>query len=714
MVSPQVRVGRLACALVHVAAGVASTAGGALEALEAQYLAVPSASSAEAHLKYITSRSHVAGTDGDFAMAEYVRAQMESYGLDSKIENVTVSLNYPEESPSLTLIPTAAGAKVEVVDLEERMLAEDKTSDTVWRNHTFHGYAPSGDATGSLVYANYGRPKDFATLLALGVNVSGKIVLVRYGENFRGLKVRNAQEAGAVAVLIYSDPEDDGYAQGSTYPEGAWRPSFGVQRGSVQFNSLCSGDPTRAAGPKSVEEMCGYKADELIPKIPSIPLSYGAAQGLLEQLGGHAAPSSFKGGLRLNYTVGPSASFRLRLKTKNRNVVTPIPNVITTILGQESVGEAGLDAPEVRPVVLGNHRDAWVYGAVDPNSGTASLLEVAKGLGHLKKHGGWRPKRTIVLCSWSGEEYGLLGSTAWAELNEELVTKAVAYLNVDAAVSGNMLSAGGSYALRDAFLEAAASVEAPDGGMLKPTKSWEPIGSGSDYAVFLDHFGVASMDFEFKRVGALGKNAPYGQYHSVYDSFDWISRFGAGGEGAGKPKQAFEYMRAAARVWGLLAIRFADADVLPFNHTAQSEAIETWRAELAEAERGLDTLSLQKAILQYSKAAHGSQEEKSRLQSEPPSQLRQQAAADLNDRLAFTERQFALETGLPDRKWFRNLLQAPGIDEGYAPQTLPGVRDGLRRGVAEGQTQLEVLASRVSAAAIFLTGPGFSARQIVV
>lgn len=696
--------------------------------LESNFLKTPTADGAEAHLRYITSKPHIAGMEGDFEMAEYVRSQMEAFGLRSYIENVSVFLNYPSAPPSLDLLkqveqvsialsaeetviymPDGSAWSSTPINLAEPALSGDSTSDTIWRNHTFLGYAPSGEAEGELVYANYGTPQDFEVLRNAGVDVAGKIVLVRYGECFRGLKVRNAQESGALAVLIYSDPFDDGFVQGPVYPEGPWRPEYGVQRGSVQFNSLCGGDPKRAAGPHSVEELCGYHADELIPKIPAVPLSYGSATQLLQQLGGKAGPADFKGGLSVNYTMGPSG-FRLHLRTQHFEKTTPIPNVVTVIEGLDAEGGSAT----IRPVLLGNHRDAWVFGAADPNSGTASLLELGRGLGALVK-GGWKPLRTIMLLSWSGEEYGLLGSTAWAELHEDIVSKSVAYLNVDVAVQGSSFNAGGTFALRDLLIAAAASVPVPGGnGTLVLDRPWHPIGSGSDYTVFLDHFGVASMDFSFERRGSKNDVAQYGQYHSIYDSFDWMAKFGGGGQGSGKPNTSFQNMRAMAQVWGLVAMRLADDVFLAFNHTAQAEALEAWRSELAqEVGRALDTTSLQASIASYGSAADKVAKEVS---DTLLGKVRgQRNSGDLNDRLAFTERQFTAKGGLPDRKWYKHLLQAPGIDLGYEAQVYPGVRDMiLRKDLANAQIQLELVAARIIAAARFLEGAVSSEAAFVV
>ena len=302
---------------------------------------------------------------------------------------------------------------------------------------TFNGYAPSGDVTAPAVYANYGTPDDFDALAGAGVDVKGKVVLVRYGQCFRGLKAMNAQDRGASAVIIYSDPADDGYGRGTVYPDGPWRPASAVQRGSAQFMSLCAGDPFRAderyaAAGLSTESLCSYSANDTVPSIPVLPMSYGDAAPILAALGGAAAPTGFAGGIEgLEYTLGPSEGTVVRVTADNRFVTTPIWNVVATVPGS-------LPADEDQPVLLGNHRDAWVFGAADPNSGTAAMIEVARGLGALLE-AGWRPKRTIKLLSWSGEEYGLLGSTGWGELNAEALKRAVAYLNIDVATSGDQL-----------------------------------------------------------------------------------------------------------------------------------------------------------------------------------------------------------------------------------------------------------------------------------
>ena len=377
--------------------------------IERTFLAAPSAGSARSNLKHITARPHVAGTQGDHAMATFVRDEIRKAGIKAEIDPQRVLLAYPLNR-SLELID-ASGQPMTKLPLAEAILPSDPTSDTWWRNHTFNAYSPSGDVTAPIVYANFGFPEDFAALKAAGVDVRGKIALMRYGKCFRGLKAMNAERNGAVGALIYSDPEQDGYEKGKVYPYGPWRPPSSVQRGSMQFISLCPGDPSRAYLPAGAqEELCGYNQSELIPNIPTLPLSYADAAPLLQALGGPPAPPNFVGALNMTYRLGPSAKgVQARLSIRNSFDKGPVWNVIATIPGT-------LPADQDQPVLLGNHRDAWVYGAADPNSGTAQLLEVAKGFGALLAKG-WRPQRTLVLTSWSGEEYGLLGSTAWSEVH---------------------------------------------------------------------------------------------------------------------------------------------------------------------------------------------------------------------------------------------------------------------------------------------------------
>jgi len=679
-----------------------------LTPVESRFLSVPSNASARASLEYLTSKPHVAGTPGDYEMAQYVKKRFIEAGIaNAIIDPQNVLLTYPNDR-SLELVDEN-GKVMASASLSEQILASDPTSDTWWRNHTFNGYSPSGVATAPVVYANFGLPEDFDTLAAAGVSVEGAIALMRYGKCFRGLKAMNAQKAGAVAAIIYSDPAQDGYAQGSVYPYGPWRPESSVQRGSIQFISLCAGDPTRAYAPhgRSVEDVCGKKAEELIPQIPVLPISYSDALIFLNTLGGQEAPNAFRGALNITYRTGPTKNnLRAALRLRNSFQKSPVWNVIATIAG-------AFTGREDQPVVLGNHRDAWVYGAADPNSGTAQLIEVAKGLGHLLKTG-WRPKRTIILASWSGEEYGLLGSTAWGEVHGDsavhdvvssrsLLSRAVAYLNVDTGVSGPHFGASGTPSLGRVLAGVLGQVRDPLSQ--KPlSEHWEDgdlyaLGSGSDYTVFIDHLGIPSLDMHFSQ------KVQYGAYHSVYDSFTWM-------ETEGDP--TFQYHVAMAKVWGLVSLRLSGTEheplgPLPFNVTLQAEAIGGYIADVktmlnATTKTQVNFSPLDNAHVVFSMAARSAMAESARLASDPPSPSRFRDIMAINDRLALYERSFLTAVGLPGRKWFRHCLQAPGLYTGYAPQTLPGVHHAISNNDwGEAREQVDLAAHHIAAAAKFLS-----------
>lgn len=735
--------------------------------VERTFLDVPSADSARESLRFITSKPHTAGTAGDLEMATYVHDYFVSEGIPSvEIQPVDALLSAPVSS-SLQLLRVdgdpAVGGGVEVVfdaALSEDVLDIDATSDTWYRNHTFNGYSPSGNVTAQMVYANYGRPEDFDALEAAGVSVDGTIVIIRYGKCFRGLKAMNAQARGAVGVIIYSDPQQCGSTWGPTYPDGGWRPSFSVQRGSVVFNSLCIGDPSRAAADRTVEEICGFSLDELRPLVPVMPISYGDAEPFLRGLGGTVAPEGFQGGLNFTYTLGPSGPSNLvRMCVENEEHVGPVWNVIGTIPGTLPIGQD-------RPIILGNHRDAWVFGAVDPNSGTSALIEVARGLGALLE-GGWRPRRTIVLCSWSGEELGMVGSTAWGEANAEgLLANAAVYLNVDCAVDGHLLRIKATPSLSGLLGGVLSDINDPDTGKTL-FEAWsgdvQMLGSGSDYAVFLHHLGVATVDFEFQ----VDLHAQYGVYHSIYDSFSWVDNYGDPG---------FRYFRTAACLWGLMALRLADPEILPFDPTCQATAIEKYLADLVEIDEdgggtdgsirlaATDFTPLKDAVGAFRAAADSvgswagpdsfcgisataSQQDNSNIVSVPFKQAQRARAVGLrtgvvgssgdgglrgtsgsrrgsrgllqegrvrtavegvgglNERLTMTERRFLSEDGLPGRPWFQHVLQAPGLYLGYAAESFPGITQALSDGDKElAQEQVLVVAACVMDAAEFLSG----------
>src|SRR6266550_1440414 len=392
---------------------------------EEKFRAVPAPESAREHLRRLTSVPHVAGTKADYDTALYVRDQIRSYGIPAELKEYDVLLNYPKQ-PSLVELITSK--RREKLPLKEAVIPEDPSSSDPRIIPLFNGYSPSGDATAPLVYVNYGLPPDYEALKKIGVDVKGKIAIARYGNSFRGVKAKVAEDEGAVGLIIYSDPADDGYAQGDVYPKGPWRPVTSAQRGSVQYLFKSPGDPLTPGKP-SVPGVPRLKMEEVdtLTRIPVQPMSYGDAKQLLEPLRGPVRPKGFQGGLPFAYHVGGTDQIRVHLKTQMDYQVRKIWDVISRIDGTEE---------KDRWVIMGNHRDAWTFGAVDPNSGTTAMLEAARGFGALLKKG-WKPKRTIVLCSWDGEEYGLVGSTEWAEeYAEQLRQSAVAYLNVDVAVAG--------------------------------------------------------------------------------------------------------------------------------------------------------------------------------------------------------------------------------------------------------------------------------------
>ena len=458
----------------------------------------------------------------------------------------------------------------------------------------------------------------------------------------------------------------------------------------------------------NVDDICGFAQTSLIPSIPSVPMSYGDVLPLLQALGGTKAADvapDFTGDLDIEYTVGPSTDF-ITLTVDTKFEIRKIPNVVATIKGS-------LPADQDSPVLLGNHRDAWVYGAADPNSGTAALLEVSRGFGALLKKG-WQPKRTIKLLSWSGEEYGLLGSTGWGELNFEELKRASAYLNVDVAVSGDNLSVSATPALATLWNEVMHDlneehplrgshlgvsfdnaplgevVDANTNSLLSDSEVGT-LGSGSDYTVFLDRLGIASLDFTFSKQEAM-----YGVYHSIYDSFDWMDRYGGSNH---KVHSSFDYMAGAARIWGLLAMRLAGDDVLPFDHDVQADALKKYMNVISESGE-LDLGDLEKAITKYKEAAAVVAGE-----IEGASSLSEGELASLNTRLSLTERNFLSEDGLPGRPWFKHTLQAPGLFLGYAAMAFPGVQEALDEGdVKTAEEQLGVVSERIKEAARFLVG----------
>jgi len=669
-------------------------------ALEARFLSVPDPKLAEEHLRTLTRAPHIAGSVEDKATADYVAQKFRDAGLDTEIVEFRVWMNYPSEIS----VDVTAPAGVVMHGPTREQVSDDPYQDDPRVVMPYSGMSPSGDVEAEVVYANYGSPEDFQKLKQMNVDVRGKIVLVRYGQNFRGVKAFLAQEHGAAGVILYSDPSDDGWRHGDKYPDGPWRPDTGVQRGSIGYMFQFPGDPT-TPGIASVPSLDDSKRtppaqSAQLPKVPTTPLSYADAWPILEHLGGPDSPRDWQGSLPFTYHVGPGP-VKVKMHLKQDYQFRTIWDVIGRIRGSDLADEW---------VVAGNHRDAWVYGAVDPNSGTAAMLEAVHGLGELLKSG-WKPRRSIVIGSWDGEEEGLIGSTEWGEQHEAELANAAAYFNMDVAVSGSKFGASSSPSLKQFLRDVTRSVPSPKGGTVYDDwrKASQPggtnqgpieaigdtrripaaqgkgdvpvgdLGSGSDYTVFLQHLGVPSTD--------ISSTGSYGVYHSVFDNFNWFKKFG---------DPDFAYEQEMARVYGLELIRMADADVLPYDYEEYGKEIIAY----IEAARKRAESSFGSQAPDFKEAADAGR----RLEQAGAKILAREKAppsdpARLNQALRQAERALLIPAGLPERSWFRHAIYAPGQYTGYAAVVIPGVNEAMdKRDLVRARQQLAVLAAALDRA----------------
>lgn len=671
--------------------------------IEEKYLAVPSAQLAGQHLKTLTAEPHLASTAQDRKVAEYIALKFRQAGLETEIVPYRVLLNQPRK------------IRLEVYDDAGHLLLTGPTREHVEGDPfqdnpnvvmPFHGSSGSGDVTAEVVYANYGRREDFDQLAAHHIDLNGKVVLARYGANFRGVKVYLAEQRGAAAVLLYSDPRDDGYAKGNTYPIGPWGPDTAVQRGSVQSLFKYPGDPETPGVASTLDLPDAARIPGNLsgnqPLIPSIPISYHDAAPILKNMKGPGATQSWQGALPFRYHLGPGG-VKVHVVSEQDYQRRVIWDVIGKVAGSEYPDEW---------VIAGNHHDAWVYGAADPSSGTAAMLESVHGIGALLRQS-WRPKRTIVFAGWDAEEEGLIGSTEWVEQHAKELEKAVAYFNMDVGVSGPEFTAAAVPSLRQFIREITLSVPSPLGGSVyrqwrisqpangerkgsnTPTEGethLDDLGSGSDYTPFFEHAGVPATD--------IGSDGPYGVYHSVFDNYAWFTQ---------NADPHFLYVQQMARVFGLEALRMADADVLPYDYVTYARAIDSYlaaakkKAQNADgkssspgnAELGsLDFGPAQAAAARFAAAA----ERVHRLQVAPSGDL-----AKLNLALRRTETALLSKGGLPNRPWYRHTIYAPGEFTGYAAVVIPGVNEAIdARNAHRAAQQLAVLAQALDRAAHIL------------
>jgi len=673
--------------------------------IDQSFMAVPDAKLAGEELKTLTAAPHIAGSKEDYATAEFVAQKFKAAGLETSIVPYKVWLNLPVE---IRVEATSADGKTLMTGPTREHVDGDRYDDDPRVVMPFNGSSPSGDVTADVVYANYGRPEDFQKLEQLGIDVKGKIVLTRYGGNFRGVKVYIAQEKGAAGVLIYSDPSDDGYYRGDAYPNGPYRPPTGVQRGSVQYMFKYPGDATTpgiASTPDlPMSKRVAPEKAESQPTIPATPLSYKDAAPILENLKGPTAPHEWQGSLPFTYHVGGKGNVKVHMVLKMDYQYRTIWDVIGRVQGTEYPDEW---------VVAGNHRDAWVYGAVDPNSGTAAMLEAVHGIGALLKQG-WKPKRTIVFGSWDAEEEGLIGSTEWAEDHAQRLEHAVAYLNTDVGVAGPNFDASAVPSLKQFVREVTKEVPSPKGGTVY--EQWKvsqaesdrerranngfnehrqanarvnddvtvgDLGSGSDYTPFIQHLGVPSTD--------IGSGGPYGVYHSVFDNYQWFTM---------NADPTFVYEQQQARVFGLEVLHMADADVLPYDYVTYGKEIEQYldaaQKKASGAGVNLDFSAADAAAKRFSTAATAVRQK----QDNPSGN-----EASFNTALRAAEGDLLSPEGLPRRPWFRHTIYAPGEYTGYAAVVIPGVNEAIdAKDAQRGQSQLTVLTAALNRAAGTLEG----------
>jgi N-acetylated-alpha-linked acidic dipeptidase len=657
-------------------------------ALEASAVARPDPAVARRHSQALSAETHVAGTPAQARTRDYVLAEMRRLGLPVETRGYRVWMPH---ATSVAVWRVGPGGDSTALDLREPPVAGDAAS-ALAQYPTVNGTSGAGEAAGEVVYANYGLIDDYRVLDSLGVSVRGRVVVARYGRSFRGIKAREAEKRGAVALLIYSDPADDGYARGDVYPDGPMRPAAGVQRGSV-YNG--NGDPSTPGWPSTANAR-RLPADSIgVPRIPVVPISYGNAQHLLGGVRGAGVPQPWQGGLAFRYHAGPGP-VRARVRVADDRAATRTRGVqhLRVVRGAELPDEL---------VMIGGHRDGWGPGAADNVSGTVSVLEAARAVA-AELAAGRRPRRTIVFATWDAEEWGLVGSTEYVEEDSlRLLRHAVAYLNQDVAASGPAFGGGGSPSLRPLVRDAARLVADPADSAPNAASvydAWrrrsgtaagdEPAmgdpGGGSDFAGFYNHLGVPIADWGF--------GGPGGVYHSQYDSYAWMRRFG---------DPAFRAHAAAARVGAVLLLRLANADVLPYDYAEYARTLGAALPALGRraAARGLAGVSTAAADSAFaamgrSAAAFAAARDRALGAARAPSPA---ALAAANAALKGVERALTRPEGLRTRPWFRNVVYAADEDNGYATVLFPAVAEAVRDGeAARAGREVEDLAARVRAA----------------
>ena len=651
---------------------------------ETQAITGPVPSRAQARSAALSKEPHVAGTPAQARTRDYVIEQMKAMGLETEVRTYDVWLPH---ATSVSVTRLGVGDST-VLDLSEPPIAGDAAT-ALPQYLTVNGSSGAGVARGELVFVNYGLIEDYAVLDALGVSVRGKVVLARYGRSFRGIKAREAEKRGAVAVLIYTDPADDGYARGDMYPDGPMRPNRGVQRGSV-YNG--TGDPLTPGYASVPGAPRLTPAQTSLPKIPVVPISAVSAQQLLQPLRGTNVPNGWQGGIGLRYHVGPGpVQVKVDVRTDAAtNGTKQIFNTLGFLRGSEFPDQY---------VYIGGHRDGWGPGAADNISGTVSILEAAHSLADMAKTG-WRPKRTIVFATWDAEEWGLVGSTEYVEQDSlRLQQGAVAYFNQDVAAQGSAFGGGGSPSLRATLRDVLHVVPEPKGkgtvydawraasGLASDTLE-PPMGDpggGSDFAGFYNHLGIPIAEWGF--------GGPAGTYHSAYDTHAWMLKFGDPG---------FLYHATAARIVAAMAVRVADADILPYDYVEFARTMRAYIAPIQKsyADRKWNATSLTPLAAAITRLERASAAFAITRDARLASTLPRETRAAANAALLKVERAFARPSGLKGRPWYRSLIYAADVDNGYATMSFPGVNEAVRAGdEATAKAEIADLTARFGKAA---------------
>lgn len=638
--------------------------------VEQRFKAIPSADEEKRQHRLFTSEPHPAGSKRNNELAEYMAAEWRKQGLENVVIRQYDVYSTEPKSTSLEMIsPVAFKAS-----LREAAYDEDPDTKNPRISAAWTGMSISGDVTAPVVYAHSGNPEDYAVLRKQGIDVKGKIVLVRYSNpySYRGFKALTAQREGAAAILIYSDPAEDGFKKGKVFPEGPWGPETHIQRGAITYDFIVPGDPLTPgwASIPGARRIAPQDAQSL-PKIMALPLSWADAKPLIENMGGPVAPADWQGGLPIQYHLGGEQA-RVHLKIEMDNSIKPYFVVEGRIQGS--------DVPD-QWIVLGNHRDAWVFGGVDPSSGTASMMEMTRAFGALLKQG-VRPRRTLVFCSWDGEEVGLTGSTEWGEqFGEELQKKAVAYINVDSSVSGPDFDGSAVGSLTPMLIETTHSLEDPSGVSLyeawknaRAKKNKESgdvpvtdfvladtrIGSGSDHTVFLNYVGIPVIGLSF--------DGPYGVYHSAYDNFYWMNHFGDPG---------YRYHTLASNLWGVLALRLANADLLPFDFDSYAQNVRAFVKDLGKG-RDVSQVDLKSLLLKLAEFEAAGRKLNAAISTVLASKSTKASLRSANQSMLQVERNWLNPEGIPGRPWFKHILY--GARFTYAHLELPGLTEAVEQG----------------------------------